>query len=254
MADRTRKTSRTRSKTARSEPETLEDLAARARSTHEQTTSEALKDEALEDLAARARSTDEQTTSEALKDEALEDLAARATSTDEQTAKRSNPEELVEENRRSLEAVEVNAAIKDGMDALSSEILSFGNNRLNANLEWSQSLVACKDAEQAFRVHTEFFESAVRQYLNQANNVMAIMASMTGGVWAPLEEQTKESLRQREGIAKAKADGKYKGRKPTAHAKASEVLVLREEGIGASEIARRLQIGRASVYRIIGAP
>ncbi len=168
--------------------------------------------------------------------------------------KRSNPEELVEENRRSLEAVEVNAAIKDGMAALSSEILSFGNKRLNANLEWSQSLVACKDAEQAFRVHTEFFESAVRQYLNQANNVMAIMASMTGGVWAPLEEQTKESLRQREGIAKAKADGKYKGRKPTAHAKASEVLVLREEGIGASEIARRLQIGRASVYRIIGAP
>ncbi len=157
MADRTRKTSRTRSKTARSEPETLEDLAARARSTHEQTTSEALKDEALEDLAARA------------------------TSTDEQTAKRSNPEELVEENRRSLEAVEVNAAIKDGMAALSSEILSFGNKRLNANLEWSQSLVACKDAEQAFRVHTEFFESAVRQYLNQANNVMAIMASMTGG-------------------------------------------------------------------------
>ena len=163
-------------------------------------------------------------------------------------------ESLVEEDRHSLEAVEVNAAIKDGMAALSAEILSFGNKRLNANLEWSQSLVACKDAEQAFRVHTEFFESAVRQYLNQANNVMAIMASMTGGVWAPLEEQTKESLRQREGIAKAKADGKYKGRKPTAHAKASEVLVLREEGIGASEIARRLQIGRASVYRIIGAP
>ena len=106
-----------------------------------------------------------------------------------------NPEDLVEENRRSLEAfVEANAAIMDGMAALSAEIMAFGNKRLNANLERSQSLVSCEDAEQAFRVHSEFFESAVRQYLDQANNVMAIMASMTRGYWGPLEEQTKETL------------------------------------------------------------
>ena len=57
--------------------------------------------------------------------------------------------------------------------------------------------------------------------------------------------------RQREGIAKAKADGKYKGRKPTARAKADDVLKLRSEGVGPSEIAHRLGIGRASVYRIM---
>ena len=57
--------------------------------------------------------------------------------------------------------------------------------------------------------------------------------------------------RQREGIAKAKAEGKYKGRKTTARAKSGEVLALREEGVGATEIAKRLGIGRASVYRII---
>ncbi|GAA3871615.1 recombinase family protein [Celeribacter arenosi] len=57
--------------------------------------------------------------------------------------------------------------------------------------------------------------------------------------------------RQREGIAKAKAAGKYKGRKPTAKAKANEVLGLHEEGVGATEIAKRLGIGRASVYRIL---
>jgi DNA invertase Pin-like site-specific DNA recombinase len=57
--------------------------------------------------------------------------------------------------------------------------------------------------------------------------------------------------RQREGIAKAKAEGKYKGRKPTARARAQEVLTLRDEGVGATVIARRLGIGRASVYRII---
>ena len=54
--------------------------------------------------------------------------------------------------------------------------------------------------------------------------------------------------RQREGIAKAKAEGKYRGRAPTARAKASEVRRLHGEGIGPTEIAKRLGISRASVY------
>jgi DNA invertase Pin-like site-specific DNA recombinase len=57
--------------------------------------------------------------------------------------------------------------------------------------------------------------------------------------------------RQREGIAKAKADGKYKGRKPTARARAGEVKILKAEGVRPVDIARRLKIGRASVYRIL---
>ncbi|CAO3429328.1 recombinase family protein [Azospirillum doebereinerae] len=57
--------------------------------------------------------------------------------------------------------------------------------------------------------------------------------------------------RQREGVAKAKAEGKYKGRKPTAMAKAQQVLAMKSDGVGAAEIADRLGIGRASVYRII---
>lgn len=58
--------------------------------------------------------------------------------------------------------------------------------------------------------------------------------------------------RQREGIAKAKAEGKYKGRKPTAVAKSDEVMALHAAGVGATAIAQRLEIGRASVYRILG--
>jgi DNA invertase Pin-like site-specific DNA recombinase len=57
--------------------------------------------------------------------------------------------------------------------------------------------------------------------------------------------------RQREGIAKAKAEGKYKGRAPTARAKTSEVQRLRAEGLGPTEIGRRLEISRASVYRAL---
>jgi len=59
--------------------------------------------------------------------------------------------------------------------------------------------------------------------------------------------------RQREGVARAKAAGKYKGRKPTARAKATEVKALKAEGVRPVDIARRLGIGRASVYRVLAA-
>ena len=55
--------------------------------------------------------------------------------------------------------------------------------------------------------------------------------------------------RQREGIAKAKAEGKYRGRAKTAMAKAGEVEALLADGVNPSDIARKLGIGRSSVYR-----
>ncbi|SEL95569.1 Site-specific DNA recombinase [Sphingomonas palmae] len=68
------------------------------------------------------------------------------------------------------------------------------------------------------------------------------------GVFAEFETALRRE-RQLEGIAKAKTLGVYKGRKPSVDADA--VRALRDEGIGASEIARRLGIGRASVYRVL---
>jgi len=55
--------------------------------------------------------------------------------------------------------------------------------------------------------------------------------------------------RQREGIARAKERGVYAGRK--ARIDVEKVKSLHASGVGASEIARQLGIGRASVYRLI---
>jgi len=55
--------------------------------------------------------------------------------------------------------------------------------------------------------------------------------------------------RQREGVAKAKAQGKFKGRAPTARAKASEVEAMLAAGERPAEVAKKLGIGRSSVYR-----
>jgi DNA invertase Pin-like site-specific DNA recombinase len=60
--------------------------------------------------------------------------------------------------------------------------------------------------------------------------------------------------RQREGIAKAKADGKYKGRKPTGDDKVREIIRLVViEGLSATEAARRAGVARATAYRVLKA-
>lgn len=59
--------------------------------------------------------------------------------------------------------------------------------------------------------------------------------------------------RQREGIAKAKAEGKYKGRKPTARAKTEMVLLAKKQGLPPTQIIRDLGISKTSYYRILEA-
>jgi DNA invertase Pin-like site-specific DNA recombinase len=70
------------------------------------------------------------------------------------------------------------------------------------------------------------------------------------GVFAEFETNLRRE-RQMEGINKAKAKGVYRGRRPTISAE--QVRRLKNEGLGGSEIARRLGIGRASVYRLLEA-
>jgi DNA invertase Pin-like site-specific DNA recombinase len=67
--------------------------------------------------------------------------------------------------------------------------------------------------------------------------------------------------RQKEGIAKAKKEGLYKGRQPTAQALKDDVLALYANGLGVSQIMERInstksksgkqRIGQTSVYNII---
>jgi DNA invertase Pin-like site-specific DNA recombinase len=71
------------------------------------------------------------------------------------------------------------------------------------------------------------------------------------GVFAEFETNLRRE-RQLEGIAKAKAAGVYKGR--PASIDVTRVRQMKARGVGASEIAKALKIGRASVYRALGEP
>ncbi|WP_339744165.1 recombinase family protein [uncultured Maricaulis sp.] len=85
-------------------------------------------------------------------------------------------------------------------------------------------------------------------------------ASATGklmlGILGSVAEFEREIMleRQREGIAKAKAEGKYKGRAPTAQRQASEVLRLLGSGMTEVAVADALGISRSSVQRIKRTP
>jgi len=76
------------------------------------------------------------------------------------------------------------------------------------------------------------------------------MAAMLA-VFAAFEREILQE-RTRAGLAHARENGKRLGRPATAAVYAAEIRKLYRTGISKSEIARRIQIGRTSVRRILG--
>src|SRR4051794_3384898 len=88
---------------------------------------------------------------------------------------------------------------------------------------------------------------ATEQPINTATAAGKCFLDMLG-VFAEFETNLRRE-RQLEGIAKAKSAGVYKGR--PASIDAVRVRELKAQGLGASKIAKALNIGRASVYRVL---
>lgn len=87
--------------------------------------------------------------------------------------------------------------------------------------------------------------------LDTSNATGKLMLNVLGSVAQFEREMMLE--RQREGISKAKAQGKYKGRKPTAQEKAPEIRQLISEGVSKRDVARRLCVSERSIHRIMAA-
>jgi len=85
--------------------------------------------------------------------------------------------------------------------------------------------------------------------LDTSTETGKLMLTIMGGV--AQFERGMMLERQREGIAKARADGKYKGRKPLADDVKAKIIELAGQDRGATYIARQLKLGRSSVYRVL---
>jgi DNA invertase Pin-like site-specific DNA recombinase len=87
------------------------------------------------------------------------------------------------------------------------------------------------------------------QPLDTGTAIGKLMLAVIGAVGQFEREMMLE--RQREGIAQARRDGRYKGRAPTVQRRAAEIIRLRDAGVTPTEIASKMGIGRASVYRVL---
>ncbi|RKF14488.1 recombinase family protein [Alginatibacterium sediminis] len=76
-----------------------------------------------------------------------------------------------------------------------------------------------------------------------------LMLTMIGAV-ASFERQLLLE-RQAEGIAMAKNQGKYKGRKPISMVKRSQIVEINKSGVSKAEIATKLNISLSTVYRVL---
>lgn len=91
--------------------------------------------------------------------------------------------------------------------------------------------------------------------LTEALDLTTPAGRAMAGLLAIFAEFEREILRERTraGLAEARRNGQQLGRPLTAGLHAAEIRKLHRAGISKSEIARRLQIGRTSVRRILGA-
>jgi DNA invertase Pin-like site-specific DNA recombinase len=91
--------------------------------------------------------------------------------------------------------------------------------------------------------------------LTEALDLTTPAGRAMAGLLAVFAQFEKEILRERTraGLAHARESGKRLGRPATAAVHVAEIRKLHRAGISKSEIARRVQIGRTSVRRILGA-
>jgi putative DNA-invertase from lambdoid prophage Rac len=91
--------------------------------------------------------------------------------------------------------------------------------------------------------------------LTEALDLTTPAGRAMAGLLAVFAEFEREILRERTraGLAHARQNGKQLGRPMTAGLQAAEIRKLHRAGVAKAEIARRLQIGRTSVRRILAA-
>ena len=89
--------------------------------------------------------------------------------------------------------------------------------------------------------------------LSEALDLTTASGRALAGMLAVFAEFERDILRDRvkAGIAQARRDGKPHGRPPTVQQSADQIRALHKDGVSKSEIARRLNVSRTSVRRLL---
>lgn len=132
-------------------------------------------------------------------------------------------------------------------------------------IEWCRQgdILAVTDLSRISRSVPDFCRTQVRlsekgvelRVLNIGMDTATPTGKLMLNLLASISQFEREMMleRQREGVAKAKAEKRYKGRAPTARAKGEQVRDLARRGMKKAEIAKELGISVRSVFRILQA-
>lgn len=176
----------------------------------------------------------------------MEIVGYRRTSTDQQNLARQDfPCDKMFEEAASA-GTRDRPALKAMIDYVreKDEIRVWSIDRLCRDLRDLQEVIQTVNAK---GVSITFLSENLTFTANQ-NDPFAKLQLQMMGAFAEFERSIIRK-RQAEGIAKAKERGVYTGRKPTIDV--TEIKRLKEEGLGATDIAKKLNIARASVYRVM---
>jgi DNA invertase Pin-like site-specific DNA recombinase len=109
-----------------------------------------------------------------------------------------------------------------------------------------------RDTADMINLIKEFDEMGVAiRFLDDGISTEGTMGKMVVTILSAVAQAERQRILERtnEGRIEAKAKGIKFGRKPTIDR--NKVLVLREQGLGATDIARQMKIGRSTVYKIL---
>lgn len=162
-----------------------------------------------------------------------------------------------ESQLRELEAVQCKKIFQEQVSSVTTR------DQLNATLEFAREgdvLVVTKldrlarSVADLMRIIEKLEEKEVGlRILNLGMDTQTATGKLMLTVLGAVAQFEREMMleRQREGVIKAKAAGKYKGRKPLSIALCQRVIFLAEQGKKKIAIAKELKIGEVSVYRIL---
>ena len=112
-----------------------------------------------------------------------------------------------------------------------------------------------RNAREILTVAEELKTRGVRLVVHTLGSVDVTSAAggMILAVFAGFAQMERQNMleRQRIGIDRAKAEGKYKGRNPIGEATIATARRMRVEGASMDEVSKQLKIGVSTLYRLL---
>lgn len=98
-----------------------------------------------------------------------------------------------EMNQSTIDSVgEMNQVLYEGLSRYNEEFLTFVNGRLKEDFAAPQHLMTCTTPQEVYDLYMQFFQTAVKQYLTEAERLTSLGSNVAGATLQAMEHQITE--------------------------------------------------------------